>query len=524
VTGHVVSGSRTTTSPSRDPIECRRWRPKIRAWWQSPLAAPLIAVAAATAWLPNLPRPLSPDEGGFLLVASQWSPGTSLYGNYWVDRPPLLIGLFQLADLAGGKLAMRLLGLLAIVFSVLLAARIGRFGASRLPGAPSFASATAAVFVTTPLFGASEVDGEMLAVPLVLAGVVAVLRALEVVGLRSSRTWTWWWAAAGAAGTAAPLVKQSMVEAFVVAAVGIGWLLVRRRTAGALAATAALGFGAACLLGSVLTWAAARGTDPGGLWDAVVVFRADATSVISAHASSATPQRAAGLAVAFAASGAVLVIVGAFLPGARRDRPRRAGAASLPDPRILAGAVLAWEALAVALGGSYWLHYLLGTVPGLVLATSAVLVIHPARARLVAIVLIYGAVIGVATTMGVAVADRAEPSDVAVAHYLAQHKRSGDTAVVGFGNPAILEGAGMSSPYPQLWSLPVRVRDPKLAAFTRVLVGQDRPTWVVVSGSTLATWGVDASRAQAVFDRNYRLVEIEGDYRLYRVRRAVGGR
>ena len=41
--------------------------------------------------MPFLARPLSPDEGGFLLVASQWEPGTSLYGHYWVDRPPLLM-------------------------------------------------------------------------------------------------------------------------------------------------------------------------------------------------------------------------------------------------------------------------------------------------------------------------------------------------------------------------------------------------------------------------------------------------
>ena len=53
-------------------------------------------------------RPVSPDEAGFLMKAAQWAEGTSLYGNFWVDRPPLLIMLFQLAHLAGGPIGLRL--------------------------------------------------------------------------------------------------------------------------------------------------------------------------------------------------------------------------------------------------------------------------------------------------------------------------------------------------------------------------------------------------------------------------------
>ena len=41
------------------------------------LALGLVAVLTATARLPFTARPLSSDEGGFLLVASQWSPGRS---------------------------------------------------------------------------------------------------------------------------------------------------------------------------------------------------------------------------------------------------------------------------------------------------------------------------------------------------------------------------------------------------------------------------------------------------------------
>jgi hypothetical protein len=76
----------------------------------------------------------------------------------------------------------------------------------------------------------------------------------------------------------------------------------------------------------------------------------------------------------------------------------------------------------------------------------------------------------------------------------------------------------MQSPYPQLWSLPVRVLDPRLTELTDVLTGVDRPSWVVVNGTTLATWGVDDSLAQPVLERDYQLVDTEGDYRVYRVR------
>ncbi|KQW43965.1 hypothetical protein ASC77_21465 [Nocardioides sp. Root1257] len=464
----------------------------------------VVAAVAALMWLPNLARPLSSDEGGFLLVASQWSPGTSLYGDYWVDRPPLLIGIFRLADLGGGLLALRLIGLLAVVASVLLAGRIGELVAPGVRRAPVLVAATAGVFMTTPLFGTSEVDGELLAVPFVLASVLCSLLAVH-------RSRGRWWLLAGATAMAAPLVKQSMLDGFVLAATLFVWLLTRRRTGEALDAIASFGLGAGGLFGVVLAWAASRGTGPLALWDAVVVFRADAAAVISAQANSATPGRAMTLLLSFLASGALVLVVLAFLPGRRRT-------AAHPDVRLLATALLAWETVGIAFGGSYWLHYLVGLVPGLVLAASALAAHRPARARWAVVALAYAAVVGIVSTAGVAVHDGTVPSDVAVARYLAAHKAPGDTGVVGFGNPAILEAAGLSSPYPQLWSLPVRVLDPRLREFTHVITGPHAPTWAVVNGTSLATWGVDARTAQPAFDQEYRLVEVAGDYHVYHLR------
>src|SRR4051812_413276 len=114
----------------------------------------LIAVLAALVRLPFVSQPLSPDEGGYLLVASQWSPGSSVYGSYFVDRPPLLIGLFGLAHELGGVIPLRLLGLAAVVLSVLLAGWL----------AGTTGALLGAALLVTPLFDGMEIDGEILAV------------------------------------------------------------------------------------------------------------------------------------------------------------------------------------------------------------------------------------------------------------------------------------------------------------------------------------------------------------------------
>ena len=479
-----------------------------------------LALAAGVAWLPFVARPLRPDEGGFLLVAAQWGPGSSLYGNYWVDRPPLLIGLFRLADLAGGVVALRLLGVAAVIGSVLLAAHLGRVAVS--PRAGGYAAATAAVFMSTPLFGATEVDGELLAVPFVLVGLVAVHHAWSS---HRQGTAALWWAGAGAAGVGAALVKQNMVEVLVLVVVVAGLCVWRRRVPDAVRALAWTATGRSVVLTGVLVWAQQLGTGPLALWDAVVTFRGAAAAVISASSTASTPHRAAELVVAFAASGALVLLVTAAVPAAHRaDTPTSpvARARGRRGPTALgagatAAVVLGWETSAVALGGSFWLHYLIGMVPGLVLTALVVVELHAPRLMWLRAGLTYAATVAVTTTL-VAFTHQQPHDDQAVIGYLDAHAALGDSAVVAFGNPSILEASHLSSPYPELWSLPVRVRDPRLSMFTTVLTGAHRPTWVVVQGTGLATWGVDASTAQPVLDREYRLVDVDGGYRIYRRR------
>src|SRR3954467_12421839 len=74
--------------------------------------------------LPWLSAPLGRDEGGIALLAQHWG-GGSLYGDYWLDRPPLLILLFKLAVLGGadGVRALGMVAALALVIAIVLLAR-----------------------------------------------------------------------------------------------------------------------------------------------------------------------------------------------------------------------------------------------------------------------------------------------------------------------------------------------------------------------------------------------------------------
>ena len=48
--------------------------------------------------LPYIGFPLGTDEGGVAFIAKAWGTGHgSLYGAYWLDRPPLLVALYKLA-------------------------------------------------------------------------------------------------------------------------------------------------------------------------------------------------------------------------------------------------------------------------------------------------------------------------------------------------------------------------------------------------------------------------------------------
>jgi hypothetical protein len=461
-----------------------------------------LAAIACLGWVPFIGRALSPDEGGFLVLAAQWSPGSSLYGDYWVDRPPALVGIFAAADWLGGPWALRSIGIAAVVVAVVLAGAIGRMVAPGSPKAAALTAATAAVFVATPLFGGSVVNGELLGLPFVLVGVALAIASVRSTRPASAMAWS---VAAGAAGATAFLVKQSFVDVFVfVLAVVVsqwrlaGWRLLVGTALGALAT------------GALVLWLAdLRGTGASDLWDAVITFRGEASAVIAESATTTTATRLGGLILALLGSGAVFV-AGVLAWAARRPRSEPESGFDLRWP---AAALLGWEAFAVLFGGSYWLHYLMGLVPGLVVLAAAAaqrgLTNRSLRAA-------YGfAAISALAAIGWVVVNPIDrPEEPAIA-YLEDHAEPGDTGVVAFGGANILEAAGLDSPYQYLWSLPVRVRDPDLEELAEVLAGPEAPTWLVSSGPTLASWGIDDDAAADYVDARYDLAADLGRFSVY---------
>ena len=131
-----------------------------------------------------------------------------------------------------------------------------------------------------------------------------------------------------------------------------------------------------------------------------------------------------------------------------------------------------WEIAGVALGGSYWLHYLTGLVPGVVLLL--ILAGSLERRRLLLTVGVVLATVGNAGVWAYRVVDPPQTrEDARVAAYLREHSAPTDSLLVGFGHPNVYVDAEMRGQYPYMWSLPTRVNDPELRQAKRVLSGSE---------------------------------------------------
>ena len=168
------------------------------------------------------------------------------------------------------------------------------------------------------------------------------------------------------------------------------------------------------------------------------------------------------------------------------------------------------------LGGSYRLHYLMGLVPGLVLLAAAASQ-RKLEAGPTLVVPYAAAVVSTLATVVYVVAVPIDRPEAPVIDYLKGEVEPGDTGVVAFGGANILRETGMTSPYEDLWSLPVRVRDPELTRLTAVLEGGSAPTWVISNGDSLDSWGVDATEADRVLRDRYQLVAHAGRFSIFRL-------
>lgn len=455
--------------------------------WSSPLAVISAAIAAlVVARLLMFRTYVGGDEAGFLMVGNGWHDGTSLYGDYWVDRPPLLLWL---TELAGGVTTLRIIGLLASVLTLLgiaWAAQIAR-GAD----AARWAAGAAALFGAAQWLGVARVNGEMLAAPFVAWSIALTLHAM----LRPS----WRVAAAVGAGVLAVCalsIKQSVVEAFVFAiALALAMALQRpesRRIGLRVVAWGVVGGVVAAAV--MLLGANARGTSPADLFDAVITFRAEAGEVIRASASDATPLRLVVMMGTWTVSGLGAATVLTVWQGIRRK-----------EPLLLATALTLLCSLVIALfGGSYWAHYLIQMIPAASLATGLLVSRLPLRLmRRLAVATVAVTLVNLVFALGFEPDDNGQQHTVGT--WLREARQPADTGVVAFGQPNVLYEAELSSPYKYLWSLPVRTRDSDLRELSAVLRSRDRPTWVV-NWSGFNSWGLEPGRTKAVLRDGYRKV------------------
>ena len=432
-------------------------------------AVAIAVVLTMLARLPALTRPVRADEAGFLLVARAWSPQPdSLFGPYWVDRPPPLIAVFGAVDGLGGVTTLRLLGAVIAGLTVLLAAAVA--GTVSGPRATVWTAALVAALLSNPMIDVVAVKGELLALPCVLGSVLLTLLAVR------RRAWPLAFAAGVAAALAIGL-KQNLATGLVFAGVLllVGWWTgaIPGRSVAALA-TAGLA-GAAVPVLATIAWAEAAGVRLSTLWDTVYGFRADAARVI-ADGTTDAPERRAWILLAIAlGTGLLLVLAGPFA---------RLRELWHDDPPVTAAtvAVVLVDVVSLAAGGSFWQDYLLPLIPGAALCT-ALLAGREGRTgrtmRGLVVAAIVSAVLAMAFWLVWNATGHQEFDEVRTGEAIAESAEPGDTLVVFGGRADLQRVSGLDSPYPYLWSLPMRTRDPGYADLTALLGSADAPTWLV---------------------------------------------
>jgi len=425
-----------------------------------------VVVAAAAAFLVRLlglTRPVRADEAGYVLVARSWHPSAdSLYGAYFVDRPPSLVAVFKVADAIGGPLVIRVLGAVASAVLVLVAAWVARLVADEHAG--RWTAVAAAALVTTPVIDLVAVKGEVLALPFLVAAA-----GLAVVAVRDRAVWP-----AFAAGllAAVPLgLKQNLAGAAVFTAV----LLVASTLAGRLDDRGLVRLAGGALAGFALpglatvAWALAAGVRLHTLWYAVYGFRADASAALGDGPSEAPVRRALVLLLIVGITGIGVAIAAylARLPGHwRHDAPLTAAVV----------AMIAFDVVSLALGGSFWQDYAFGLVPS---ALFAVALVAARWRRLLVPLMVASTVVCLVGWGAWNIADRQEFDEHDTGVALARVAEPGDTLVVFGGRADLQLESGMAAPYPYLWSLPMRALDPELATFRAMVNGPHPPTWLV---------------------------------------------
>ena len=450
--------------------------------------------AVAVLRLTFLVGPLLSDEAGYLLVARSWRlSGPNLYGHYFVDRPPALLGLFRVAALVPWDHAARAL---AIPFALTMVAAAA-WAAHQLVGGQGarWAAVAAGAFVVTPVLGAEEANGEVFAAPLVMLSVALAIAAVRHRGGGAFRLAV----AAGVCAALAVMVKQSFGDAVVFAVVLVVASVAQHRLTRREGLRVALGgvAGGAVVLAAAWAYVAATPVGLSAATYSLVGFRESALAAIAGSELSPTAGRAGAL-VGYALLSGVLPVVVLLVREAWRWRFTGAPVAWAVTATLL------FEAVAIFLGGSFWPHYLIQSAPMLALAVGLWGPQLP-WLRLAAAAAAGSAVVATGVHLAQNLA-RPVGDNEQTGRWLAASSRPGDTLVMLYGHAEVNEAAGLRSPYPYLWSLPLRTLDPHLTHLRALLAGPRRPDWVVV-WTQLDSWDIDpGGRTRLELATHYRLL------------------
>ncbi|MDQ3030172.1 MAG: hypothetical protein M3R09_09150 [Actinomycetota bacterium] len=460
-------------------------------------AVAFACAAVVTARLVFLWQPLRSDEGGYLLAARNWRAGGEfLYGDYQVDRPPLLMAIFRVAALSEWDRAIRVLAIPFALVVVVAAARAGYLAAGHC-GA-RWSTVVAAALVSSPALAADQADGELFAVAFVAVSVALALDAWHhPVGAAQ-----WWFAlGAGAAGAAASLVKQNFLDGLVFVAILVlaDAMRARRVTVRGCLVTTGAGIGALLPNLMVVEWARSAGLGGLQMWSELATFRRDAFTVIWEGSTHAPMLRAITL-VGLAVVSAMVPLAWNWLRACRTRTSRLA-----PEQCAVSGGFV-FGVAALAAGGSYWPHYLLQLLPMLALAAGMVAARDSpsgARMRQWSRVAAGSAVAAVLVTATVYATVPRVWFQERTGQWLASSSPPGDTAFVAYGAPSILEAADLASPYPYLWSVSMRTLDPGQVRLRATLTAPDAPTWVVqING--FDSWDIDnRGRLRSLVESRY---------------------
>lgn len=444
------------------------------------------AVLTVLLHFPGFLWPLNPDEAGYTLVARAWTPEPdSLYGLYWVDRPPLLIFVFKAADAIGGPYFLRLVAAFGCAALVLISARCAQI-LSGDRGA-RWVAIVATVLTTNAMIDPVAAKGEILGIPVVVTSIWLALEALRV--LERSRPRALLLAfGAGLAGATTLGLKQNMVTGLVFGGVVLIVSVLRRditRSDFARLSASAL-LGAAVPIAATVGWCLAVGTVLHVLWYTVYGFRSDALAVISSQALGNSKGRAAILTLYFVLTGMAFFLGWLLL---------RVKSVWQRHPAVTAAtvAIIVVDGTSLGLSGSFWRPYLHLLTPGVLLAvallagTSGVTLVWTRRFTGVAVL---AACIALPAWTIQNLFAVTSPTAVETGEAIGAASLPGDSIVVHGGRADIVMASGLDTPYPYMWSLPMRTLDPDRAQMVELLRGDHRPTWFV-EWVPLDAWSTD---------------------------------